>query len=242
MAFAVDTYQRKRRNKTDWSAPEDDLDAFVKQSCDILEDAGKPYNISINHGNWGPNRTLPFIRRRLRAVLLSEEPGTPIAIAAQKGDDIIAFSFRRVHRPINPANTVGSPDMDLIHAAIFNEFGAKRGWGLFSVGLYVQKPGEHGAVGYADGKKWMGNAEDYEFADSTQDTPQSCERLDIMAKWAVAQANNGLPIGGVISQGMAWSVFYNGWEPYKSGYDRFTRHFTHVHVSGAAHDRLSGWF
>jgi hypothetical protein len=58
----------------------------------------------------------------------------------------------------------------------------------------------------------------------------------------VAQANNGLPVGGVISQGMAWSIFYNGWEPYKSGYDRFTRHYTHIHVSGKAHDLLSGWF
>lgn len=236
MGFPIDTYQRRRRNKENWTPQQEDLDAFVKESCDILAGAGSPYNISVGHGNYGPNRNMPFIRARLPQLLKNEPPGTPIVVAAQKGDAIVAYAFRRVRHVVEPANTEGSPDMDMIHAAVVAEFGG-RGWGLVSVGLYVNKPGEHGAIGNG----WKGNAEDWEFNDSPSDTAGSDARLDELGKWLYNE-RNALPIGGVISQGEAWSIFYSGWEPYKSGYDRFTRHYTHVHVSGKAHDLLSGWF
>ena len=237
MSFAIDTYQRRRRNKAEWSQPAEDLDAFVRDSADLLAAAGKPYNISVNHGDYGPDRTLAFIRRRLKALLPTTHPGTPVVVAAQHGDEITAYAFRRVHQPIAPAPTGGSPDISLIHAAVVTEFGG-RGWGLHSVGLYVRKPGEHGATGAG----WHGNAEDWEFSDSPSNSAAAHAKLDELGKWLVAQQSNGLPVGGVISQGQSWSIFHNGWQPYKLGWDDFTRHYTHVHVSGVTHDRLSGWF
>lgn len=241
MSYAIDTYQRRRRDKESWGAETDDLNALVKDSCDMFATIGGPYFFSVNHSDFGPPRPLSFVRRKLRVLLQREQPGTPIQVGIQKGDQFIVFVFRRVHRQVAPAPAGGSPDINIIHAAVEQAWGA-RGWGLFSVGLYVRKPGEHGATGYADGRLWHGNAEDWEFADSTQDTTVSDAKLYEQGQWLVAQRNSGLPVGGVICQGMAWSIFYNGWEVYKPGYDRFTRHFTHNHVSGETHDRLTGWF
>lgn len=230
----IDSYRRRRKDKDAWTIPSTDEAAFLKDSFDLLERAGNRYKLAVAHGQYGPARTLPFIRKKLPALLASENPGTSIVVASDRTDGA-EFAFQRIQTQLRPANTEGSPAIDLIHPAVVNEFGPMN-WGLFSVGIYVNKPGEHGAVGSG----WRGNAEDWEFSDSQADTAESDRKLDDLAKWLAAEQPKGLPVGGMISQGEWWSPTSAGWQPYRVGESRFLRHFTHLHLSGSP-ERVPGW-
>lgn len=237
MTVEIDSYRRRKRGKLSWSPHTTDEDAFVKETLGLLKVASKPYSISIAHKQYGPDRSLSFIAQRLPKLLASEAPGTSIVIACDRLHGGPEFAVQRIQTALKPADTEGSPAIDLIHAAVVAEFGP-RNWGLFSVGIYVNKPGEHGAIGPG----WRGNAEDFEFADSFRDDAESDGKLDELGKFLVAEQAKGLPVGGVISQGASWQPPQPAsiWHPYDVGADRFTRHYTHVHASGAP-EQVPGW-
>jgi hypothetical protein len=231
-ALKIDAYRRRRRDKPTWGPAVSDEATFIADTLAALKAAGPPCEISVGHAQYGPARNIAFLADRLPVLLAGEPAGTSIALRCKTGKE---FAIQRIQTTLHPANTEGSPAIDLIHAAVVKEFGS-RDWGLFSVGIYVNKPGEHGAVG--DG--WKGNAEDWEFADSTQDTSISDGKLRELGGFLVGEQAKGLPVGGVISQGMWWSPSSGGWHPFDVGSDRFTRHYTHLHTSGSP-ERVPSW-
>ena len=225
-------YVRRKKNEgNDWSEPSVDFKQFFDKSRQLMQDAGGPIELSINHSGFGPKRppseAISIIERRLRM----DHVGT-LFVAACDGDNRDPqFAFKAVEIKLQPINTEGSPAIDRIYTDIVNgQWSAD----VYSLGIYVNKPGEHGATGNG----WKGNAWDIGIR-PVGDTPKNrAEYWDIGEHLRQQGKAGHLPVGGIITQAK-WCSKANGfnWQPYHSLTDL---HWTHVHVSGSP-EQVPGW-
>lgn len=224
--YGVETYERRKKGAQNWTQALS-IDTFWKESQDLTHGHG-PVRLSINRGSFGPDHTPVEGMDRVQAALRGNPAGM-LAVIACNGDKLDPqYAFRKVVVDLKPANTEGSPAIDLIYAAVRDEYGAD----VYSLGIYVAKPGEHGATGPG----WKGNAYDIGVK-PVGDSPANRQKLLGIGEWLVAQQKRGLPVGGVISQARWWSPSSHGWQPYHSPTDL---HYTHVHTSGFP-EAVPGW-
>lgn len=229
MSITIDAYQRRKRPKPEWSAPEEDEQVFLHESKLILDKAGTTFNICVAHEPYGPDRKLNFVVQRLPALFKTEHVGVPIVVAVDRPNGP-EFAFRRVQKSLQPTQTDGTPGIDMIWSAVFHEFDAK--YGIVNLGICASKPGEHGVC-----NAW----------DIGVSKPQTAEAihaaiLDI-GNWLRArmlEAMNlgegpGLPINGIIVMYQWCSREQTLWQSYGG-----VPHVSHVHVS-AWPNLVPGW-
>lgn len=225
----IDAYQRRKRPDHHWTRYTEDEQEFLRESKQVLAQAGKKFNLSVGGKAYGPDRKLNFTMTRLGVLLPREKVGTPIVVAADRpgGPE---FAFRRVQKSLQPTPTEGTPGIDIIWSAVHREFDDK--YGIVNLGICANKPGEHGVC----------NAWDIGVSKPNTDDEIHAAILDIgnwlrarMMENVSGEGGKGLPINGIIVMYQWCSREQMLW----SGYGGIP-HVTHVHVS-AWPNLVPGW-
>jgi hypothetical protein len=163
--------------------------------------------------------------RRYRELLPNLDVGDTLIIQNAKSQEQIAIRIVDVAWKPDPMNTAGTPAIDLISGALWEEFPE---YGPYSMGICANKPGQHRDC----------NAHDIGTRRPQPDNDDGIHRtLREMANWLRSKGND-LPILGIIVM-YEWCEWegngMSSWRSYGG-----TPHVTHIHVSGRP-SHYPGW-
>jgi len=211
---------------------------LLKRQARLMRQAGRAKSFFIRFGRedlYGIPRSYTGCLGRCRDLLTEHHPAGLLYTVGytdgpQEGNAVHALAkVFNVETGPKPAQTDGTPAIDLIWAAVFAEFNVK--YGIVNLGICADKPGEHSLC-----NAW----------DIGVTKPQSAEAiheaiLDI-ANWLrnkmiqdMQSEPGGLPVNGVIVMEQFCSRDNTSWHYYDG-----TPHVSHVHVSGWPNP-LPGW-
>lgn len=211
---------------------------ILTRQAKLMTKAGRAKEFHLRFGRedlYGKARDFKSCLDRSRTLLTENHPagllytlGVMDSHSSEDAIHPIAKVFNVEVGP-KPAQTDGTPAIDLIWAAVFQEFNDR--YGIVNLGICADKPGEHSIC----------NAWDIGVSKARTDEAIHLAILDI-GNWLrnrmledMQSEPGGLPVNGVIVMEQLCSRDNTNWR-YYSG----TPHVSHVHVSGWPNP-LPGW-
>jgi hypothetical protein len=211
---------------------------ILKRQSKLMRHVGraKPFHIRFGREDlYGIARDYQGCLRRSRDLLDEHHPAGLLYTVGYADSPVEGNAVHALAKVFNvevgpkPAQTDGTPAIDMIWAAVFQQFNVK--YGIVNLGICADKPGEHSRC-----NAW----------DVGVSKPQTAEAihsaiLDI-ANWlrakmleAMGDGAQGLPVGGIIVMEQWCSRESTNWSHYTG-----EPHVSHVHVSGFP-ELVPGW-
>ena len=202
------------------------LQAAKAEIHQFLDHPKRDYHMKRKGSPWGTVRNGKLTKKRFNEIVPTLKVGDALLIQNVRSKETKVVRVLEVE--LQPANTTGTPGIDLIWAAVFEEFDQK--YGITNLGICANKPGQHGKC-----NAW----------DIGVSKPSSADAIHAairdIANWLRNNARSkglGLPLNGIIvmyewcEQSGDWMT---GWQAYHG-----TPHVTHVHLS-ATPSLVPGW-
>jgi hypothetical protein len=211
---------------------------ILKRQAKLMRQFGraKPFHIRFGREDlYGIPRDYQGCLRRSRDLMDEHHPAGLLYTLGYADSPVEGNAVHALAKVFNvevgpkPAQTDGTPAIDIIWSAVFQQFNVK--YGIVNLGICADKPGEHSIC----------NAWDIGVTKPQTDEAIHSAILDI-GNWlrngmlnSMHVEPGGLPVNGVIVMEQTCSRDNSNWHYYDG-----TPHVSHVHVSGWPNP-LPGW-